>query len=132
MTDETAYCTNPDCNHARIGHFAPKGCMMPGCQCTRTYGNEDAPGGATPAPAPATPTSSSTSSPGSQVLTIPADCIVSPCKVGPGRFVPVVVPLHLSKAEAQRLTAFILGQADDSEPPAIEDPTPSKVEASDA
>lgn len=126
MADETAYCTNPDCNHARIGHFAPNGCMMPGCKCNRTYGNEDVPPGTTPAPAPAAaplPTSS-TAAPG---LVIPADCIVSPCKVSAGRFVPVIVPLHLSKSEANRLIAFILAQTDDAEPPEL--PEPQKVES---
>lgn len=119
MANETEICSNPDCNHARIGHFAPTGCMMPGCHCPRTYGNADAPPGTTSGPTPATPASSA-SAPTGPVLNLPADCIVSPCKISPGRFVPVVVPLHLSKAEAQRLIAFILSSADDNAPPEVE------------
>jgi hypothetical protein len=98
--------------------------MMPGCKCNRTYGNEDNPAGAesTPPSPPAAPSSATAAG----MLAIPPDCIVSPCKVSPGRFVPVIVPLKLSKAEAQRLIAFILAQADDSEPPKVE--SESKVE----
>lgn len=117
MADETSFCSNPDCKHATIGHFA-KGCMMPGCKCPRTYGNEEnAPGTeSTPASPPAAGTSSAAPA---GMVAIPPDCIVSPCKVSAGRFVLVIVPLRLSKAEAQRLISFILSQADDSEPPVV-------------
>jgi hypothetical protein len=110
MTDETGFCTNPDCQHATIGHFAPRGCMMPGCQCKRTYGNEDAPGG-TEAAAPA-PVSDAVT----QTVKVPFGFVLYQCKIGPGKFVCLPLPPSMSFDEANRISRFVLTQADDEGP----------------
>ncbi len=118
------------CKHNQVAHVKGK-CMMPGCACLNfspggaageapqapAGGGAPLPEGWTSNQAPAAPGAAPAVPPAaSQVLAVPPDCIVSPCKVSPGRFVPVVCPLKLTRAEAKRIVAFILAQADDAEP----------------
>ena len=132
------------CRHNQVAHVKGK-CMMPGCQCLNFSpgGTPADPNAPAPAAVPALPegwisnhaapaSPGAPSAPVGSVVAVPADCIVSPCKVSPGRFVPVVVPLNLTSSEAKRLVAFIMAQADDAEPETLEYECPScggKVQA---
>ena len=115
MADEETFCSNPDCKHARLAHFAPKGCMMPGCACPRTYGNDEPEAAAaTPAPAPAA-TMIPSVEPGMQLVRVPADFVLYQCKIGPGKMLCLPLPRDLSTVEAYRISAFIFTQVDDED-----------------
>lgn len=118
MTQATPETFCGVCKHVSMAHVNNGKCMMPGCGCLHfSEGGPDGPeatvttdGTTTTIINPATPAAAPL-----QKVEVPADCIVSPCKVSPGRFVPVIVPLRLTKSEAQRLVSFIMLLVDDED-----------------
>jgi hypothetical protein len=52
-------------------------------------------------------------SPGMQLVEVPADFIVYPCKIGKGRVIKIPLPAEFTKSEVERLYAFLLTQIDD-------------------
>lgn len=55
-------------------------------------------------------------SPREQVLHVPKDFVIYKCKLSGGRLIDVLLPLRLTRADADRICALVQTQIDDVEP----------------